>query len=60
MVDASRAFYLKQAKELENDGFYPLKMDPVLFVHKTKGQTMCDAATAIHVDDSLIAGKKTL
>ena len=32
-------------------------MDPVLFVHKSKGQTMCDAATAVHVDDLLIAGK---
>ena len=35
-------------------------MDPALFVHKPKGQTMCDAATAVHVDDSLIAGKKNI
>ena len=60
LVDASRAFYLKQAKELKNNDFHPLKMDPALFVHKTKGQTMCDAATAIHADDSLIAGKKNI
>ena len=60
LVDASRAFYLKQAKELKNSNFHPLKMDPALFVHKPKGQTMCDAATAVHVDDSLIAGKKNI
>ena len=60
LVDASRAFYLKQAKELKNSGFHPLKMDPALFVHKSKGQTMCDAATAVHVDDSLISGKKNI
>ena len=60
LVDASRAFYLKQAKELKNSGFHPLKMDPALFVHKSKGQTMCDAATAVHVDDSLITGKKNI
>ena len=59
-MDASRAFYLKQAKELKNSGFHPLKMDPALFVHKSKGQTMCDAATAVHVDDSLITGKKNI
>ena len=60
LVDASRAFYLKQAKELKNSNFHPLKMDPALFVHKPKGQTMCDAATAVHVDDSLMAGKKNI
>ena len=30
---------------------YPLKMDPALFVHKPKGQTMCDL---------LIVGKKNI
>ena len=60
LVDASRAFYLKQAKELKNNDFHPLKMNPALFVHKTKGQTMCDAVTAVHVDDSLIASKKNI
>ena len=39
---------------------YPLKMDPVLFVHKPKGQTMYDAATAVHADDSLIVDKKNI
>ena len=59
-MDASRAFYLKQAKELKNNNFHPLRMDPALFVHKPKGQTMCDAATAVHVDDLLIVGKKNI
>ena len=39
---------------------YPLKMDPALSVHKPKGQTMYDAATAIHADDSLIVDKKNI
>ena len=58
LVDASRAFYLKQAKELKNIGFHPLSMDPAMFVHKASGQEMCDAAAAVHVDDALNAGKK--
>ena len=60
LVDASRAFYLKQVEELKSNDFQPLKMDPALFVHKTKGKTMCDAATAIHVNDLLVAGKKDI
>ena len=60
LVDASRAFYLKQVEELKSNDFHPLKMDPALFVHKTKGQTMCDAATAIHLNDLLVAGKKDI
>ena len=58
LVDASRAFYLKQAKELKNIGFHPLSMDPAMFVHKAKGQQMCDAGAAVHVDDALNAGRK--
>ena len=33
LVDASRAFFLKQAKELKNIGFHPLSMDPAMFIH---------------------------
>ena len=57
LVDASRAFYLKQAKELKNIGFHPLSMDPAMFIHKSKGQEMCDAGAAVHVDDAMTAGK---
>ena len=60
LVDASRAFYLKQARVLKNNNFHPLRMDPALFVHKSKGQTMCDAATAVHVDDSLFTGQQDI
>ena len=58
LVDASRAFYLKQAKEMKEIGFNPTTMDPALFIHKSPGQEMCDAAAAVHVDDSLMAGKQ--
>ena len=57
LVDASRAFFLKQAKELKDVGFHPLTMDPAMFIHKTRGQQMCDAGAAVHVDDALTAGK---
>ena len=60
LVDASRAFFLKQAKEMKNIGFHPTTMDPALFVHKTPGQEMCDLVAAVHVYDSLIAGKKNV
>ena len=42
MIDTSRAFYLKQVEELKDDNFLPLKVDPAMFIHKQKGQTMCD------------------
>ena len=57
LIDASRAFYLKQVEELKSNDFLPLKVDPAMFVHKPKGQTMCDAATAIHENDIFVAGK---
>ena len=57
MIDASRAFYLKQVEELKDDNFLPLKVDPAMFIHKQKGQTMCDAAVAIHENDMFFAGK---
>ena len=55
---ASEALHLKQAKELKNSNFHPLKMDSTLFVHKPKGQTRWDAATAAHIEDSLSVRKK--
>ena len=36
------------------------KVHPALFIHKSKDQTMCVAATAVQVDDSLITGKKNI
>ena len=57
LIDASRAFYLKQVEELKSNDFLPLRVDPAMFVHKTKGQTMCDAATAINENDIFVAGK---
>ena len=58
LVDASRAFFLKQSKEMKAIGFNPVTMDPALFVHKSPGEEMCDAAAAVHVDDSLFSGKE--
>ena len=58
LVDASRSFFLKQAKEFKNIGFHPLQMDPALFIHKTDKDGMCDAGAAVHVDDALNVGKK--
>ena len=58
LVDASRQFFLKQAKELKSIGFHPLSMDPAMFIHKADDQEMCDAGAAVHVDDALNAGKK--
>ena len=58
LVDASRAFFLKQAKELTNLNFRPSKLDPALFIHKKEGEEMFDIATAVHVDDSLNVGNK--
>ena len=60
LADASEAFYLKQAKELKNGNYHPLKMNSTLFVHKPKGQTMWDAATAAHVEDSPSVRKKNI
>ena len=59
LVDASRSFFLKQAKEFKNIGFHPLSMDPAMFIHRPgRDQTeMCDAAAAVHVDDALNVGK---
>ena len=31
LIEASKVSYLQQAKELEDNGFYPLKTDPALF-----------------------------
>ena len=57
LVDASRAFFLKQAKELKNIGFHPLSMDPAMFIHKSGRSGMCDGGAAVHVDDAMMAGK---
>ena len=58
LVDASRAFFLRQAKELKNIGFHPLSMDPAMFIHKPKGEQMMDGGAAVHVDDTMTAGNK--
>ena len=58
LVDASRAFFLRQARELKNTGFHPLSMDPAMFIHKPKGEQMMDGGAAVHVDDTMAAGKK--
>ena len=57
LVDASRAFYLKQAKEFKSIGFHPLSMDPAVFVHKSNKGGMCDGAAAVHVDDTMTVGR---
>ena len=59
LVDASRSFFLKQAREFKEAGFYPLSMDPALFVHRPDNNPneMCDAAAAVHVDDALNVGQ---
>ena len=58
LVDASRAYFLKQAKELTNIDFKPSKLDPALFIHKKEGEEIFDIATAVHVDDALSVGDK--
>ena len=40
MIDASRAFYLKQVEELKDDNFLPLKVDPAMFIHSLARQTL--------------------
>ena len=59
LVDASRSFFLKQAREFKNADFHPLSMDPALFLHRpnNNAKEMCDAASAVHVDDAFNAGK---
>ena len=51
LIEASRVCYLKQAKELEDNDFHPLKTDPALFIHKPEGQRMCDVVSTIHAKD---------
>ena len=58
LVDASRAFFIKQGKELTNMEFRPSNLDPALFIHKRRGEEIFDVATAVHVDDSLSVGTK--
>ena len=58
LVDASRAYFLKQAKELVNINFKPSRLDPALFIHKKEGEEVFDIATAVHVDDALSVGEK--
>ena len=58
LVDASRQYYLKQARELISQDFKPSKLDPALFIHKKQGQEMYDVATAVHVDDALSVGQE--
>ena len=60
LIEASKVCYLKQAKELEDNEFHPLKTDPALFIHKPEGQIMCDAPSTIHDKDFLMAGKKSI
>ena len=56
----SKVSYLQQAKELEDNGFYPLKTDPALFIHKSEGQSMCNAVSTIHGKDLFMAGKQSI
>lgn len=59
LVDASRAYFLRHAKELKELGLNPLQFDPATFVKHNRGEF--EAAYASHVDDCLAVGeKKTL
>ena len=58
LVDASRAYFIKQAQELTAMGFKASRLDPALFIHKKPGEEMFDVATAVHVDDALNVGEK--
>ena len=58
LLDASRSFFLKQAREFANVNFMPLKFDPATFVNKPSRDAMLVAAAAVHVDDALNVGEK--
>ena len=59
LIDASRAYFLRHARELKVLGFSPLQFDPATFVKTKNGEFK--AAYASHVDDCLAVGdKKTL
>ena len=58
LVDASRAYFLRHAKELKELGMYPLQFDPATFAKQNKGEF--EAAYTAHVDDRLTVGKKRL
>ena len=58
LIDASRSFYLKQARELKSVGLRPLTFDPATFIMKEKQEDMMVAGTAVHVDDTLNVGKQ--
>ena len=52
LIDASRAFFLRYAKGLKEEGFHAIKHDNATFVKSNdKGET--EMVTAIHVDDSI-------
>ena len=54
LVDASRAYFLRHARELKKLGFQPLRFDPATFVKTHQGKFQ--AAYAAHVDDCLTVG----
>ena len=56
LIDASRAYFLRHARELKVLGFNPLQFDPATFVKTSKGKFK--AAYASHVDDCLAVGDK--
>ena len=58
LVDASRAYFLRHAKELKELGMYPLQFDPTTFVKHNKGEF--EAAYTAHMDDCLAVGEKKM
>ena len=57
LLDASRSFFLKQAREFANVNFMPLRFDPATFINKPDKDSMLIAAAAVHVDDALNVGQ---
>ena len=60
LIEASKVCYLKQAKELEDNEFHPLRTDPALFIHKPEGQSMCNAVSTLYGKDLFMAGKQNI
>ena len=60
LIEASKVSYLQQAKELEDNGFHPLKTDPALFIYKSAGQSMCNVVSTIHGKDLFITSKQNI
>ena len=56
LIDASRAYFLRHARQLNKFGFAPLEFDPATFVWKENDEIK--AVYAAHVDDCLVTGER--